>query len=681
MKMRGSRESSLSTRSFACAGAFLLAVGAPFGVLAQVPPAKRDLTAISLEDLMNIQVDTVSRKKESISRVAAAVYVIGAEDIHRSGATNIPDLLRMAPGVNVARIDAHTWAISIRGFNERFSRSVLVLIDGRTVYSPLTGGVNWDQQNVPLEDIERIEVIRGPGGTVWGANAVNGVINILTKSTFDTKGGLIRAEGGTGQSGALAQYGGSLGPKGAYRISENYTAGDDATRADGGEGADGWHTFHTGLRSDWTQSPRDSLMVRGDITEIRGGQTIGNVLSTNVQPDHLHDTRVVSHTADILGRWTRSLAGGSDISLQVYYDRYNRLDGGLREIRNTIDVDFHQHFKAGSRHDVVWGLAYRNTRDNLDGAGTGYLITYNPPRQSDNLFSVFLQDEILLTDSLSLTVGSKLEHNRYTGVEYEPSAQLAWRPTGGQEVWVSLARAIRQPTRTDVGLRVSDPFVLPDGSAAVVSLQGNPESARARLIDFEIGYRTQINKKISIDIATFLSHYNGLLTVEPDGPIAPSPASAVLVIPEEFENLAHARSYGGEVAGTWNVTNRWKISPGYSMTHIMLALDPASNDITARRLPDATPIHQFQVRSQLNLARNIEWDCSLYLVSALRGAAPVPAHNRLDMRLARRIGDSGEISAVGQNLFTAGHAEFFDAEGLLHTQVARSVFGEFTWRF
>ncbi len=654
--------------------------------VAQSSAVPLDLSGKSIEELMNIQISSVSRKDQTLSKVASAIYVLDSESIRRSGATNIPDLLRIVPGVEVAQIDAHTWGISVRGFNERFTRNVLVLIDGRTIYSPSYGGVDWDQQNVPLEDIERIEVIRGPGGTVWGVNAVNGVINIITKKASMTKGGLVRAGGGSQQvASTLLQFGSSAGARGDYRIFGDYANDGNSPGSNNNRAADGSHTLHGGFRSDWTLSPHDSLTIQGDIAEIGAGQTIGNLLSTNLLVDGVYNDAVSVGAANILGHWNRVLSSGSETSLQVSYDRTNRVDTGVRERRQTIDIDFHDHLKWRSRNDIVWGLGYRFTRENITNDSTaataGNVLTFTPPQLSDNLFSAFIQDEFRLTNTLFLTAGSKFEHNEFTGFEYEPSVQVVWQPTDRQEVWISLARAVRQPTRTDEGVHVNFPTVLPNGIPALVTLTGDQNAQVARLRDVEIGYRAQISKRISVDFATFLSYYNGLPTIEPLTPsfsITPSPH---FVIPEELEQLSHARSYGGEIFATWNVNSRWKISPGYSLIHLKLDLDPTSHDPDTGGLGGGTPEHQFQFRSLLNLTSKTDFDSCLFYVSTLRGAGTTPSYTRLDMRLARRVGDSIEISIVGQNLLSARHPEFFDSQGLVHTLVRRTVFGKVTWTF
>ena len=361
-------------------------------------PTPRDLTQFSLEDLMNVQVTSVSKREQKLSKAGAAVYVINQEDIRRSGATNIPDLLRMVPGVHVAQMNTHTWAISIRGFTDKYGDKVLVMIDGRSVYTPLTSGVNWDQQDVPLEDIDRIEVIRGPGGTVWGANAVNGVINIITKSSKATPGGLISAGAGSQEAAqGLVQYGGRIGAKGAYRVFGDYTNLGNSPAPTAQAVTDGWHKSHAGFRSDWELSPKDTMTVQGDLFQSREAQTIDTLFTNDLPREEIFDDQITVGAGNVLGRWDHTLLNGSGTSLQVYYDHYDRVERGLGETRNTVDVDFQHHLTLGSRNNIVWGAGYRVTSDNIT---PGYAIRYQPARRTDNLFSAFVQDEIRLTPSL-----------------------------------------------------------------------------------------------------------------------------------------------------------------------------------------------------------------------------------------------------------------------------------------
>ncbi|MGD1091682.1 MAG: TonB-dependent receptor [Bryobacteraceae bacterium] len=435
-----------ATGAHRCMCVLFAAVWLAIPVFAQTPTAA-DLTQESLEDLMNVQVTSVSKREQKLSRTGAAIFVLTQEDIHRSGMMNIPDLLRMVPGVNVARIDANTWAISIRGFDTRYSDKVLVLIDGRSVYMPSFSGVYWDQLDVPLENIERFEVIRGPGGTVWGTNAMNGVINIITKRSQDTQSGLITAGTGSEENvEGLAQYGGKIGDSGTYRVFGRYFNIETSTLPNGGDAADAWHGEHGGFRSDWTLSPQDSLTVQGDWFETREGQTLTTVLSNNLPTIATFNDPIKVDSENIVGRWDHALQNGSDISLQVYYDHLNRVDEAITEISDNIDASFQHHLEVGSKHNIVWGFDFRQTRDNLT---PGYDVTWSKAQRTDNLYSTFVQDEIRLTKSLSFTIGSKFEHNAYTGFEMEPSAQLVWTPTGHQTVWISAGQAIRQPSRQD----------------------------------------------------------------------------------------------------------------------------------------------------------------------------------------------------------------------------------------
>jgi iron complex outermembrane receptor protein len=647
-----------------------------------VPP--RDLTQFSLEDLMNVQVTSVSKKEQKLSKAGAAIYVINQEDIRRSGATNIPDLLRMVPGVHVAQINGHTWAISIRGFTDKYGDKVLVMIDGRSVYTPLTSGVNWDQQDVPLEDIERIEVIRGPGGTVWGANAVNGVINIITKNSNATLGGLIRAGAGAKESlEGLIQYGGRIDAKGTYRVFGDYTNLGNAPAPTAQAVTDGWHKTHAGFRSDWDLSPRDKLTVQGDLFKSREAQTLDTLIVDDHPREAVIDDQITVAAGNVLGRWDHTLVNGSSTSLQVYYDRNDRVERGLGETRNTADVDFQHHLTMGSRNTIVWGGGYRVTTDSLT---PGYAVRYQPDRRTDNLFSTFVQDEIGLTRSLSLTVGTKLEHNSYIGLEYEPSAQLVWNLTDRQALWASVSRAIRQPARADSDIRVDVALIPLDqgGGIGIVELTGNPSRKAEQLYDFEIGYRAQVTPRLSLDITTFSSYYHGLQTQEPQDPFfTTGPSPSYTVLPFLFSDNAHAHNYGAEVFANWNVTRRWRISPGYNYIQMHVAGDLSSQDPNAGEIANESPKHQFQIRSFLNLTRRLEWDGAVYQVGRLKdgGYGPTPSYTRLDSRLGWRLGESLNLSIVGQNLLSPAHAEYHDAFSILHSLAARSFFAKITWRF
>jgi iron complex outermembrane receptor protein len=662
---------------------FVLAAGlsAEPSVWAQKPAGADDLTQVGLEDLMNVKVTSVSKREQELFRAAAAVYVITQEDIRKSGASNIPDVLRMAPGVEVAQIDANAWAISVRGFNSRYSNKVLVLVDGRSVYTPTFSGVYWDHLEVPLEDIDRIEVIRGPGATVWGANAVNGVINIITRSSKATQGGLIEASAGTKNQAGVLRYGGQLGNSATYRAFGRYSRADNSVLADGSEGADGWSRIHGGFRADWQPSSRDSFTVQGDLFANRGSQNRHRwFMPAPYDPPYAEN--LDSAGGNLLARWNHTLMGGSDTSLSVYYDTYRRVDFGLPEDQKTFNVDFQHHVAVGSRHDIVWGLGGRVLETAVP---PGYQVALAPPRRTDQLYSAFLQDEIRVAPSLWLTLGSKLEHNSYTGFEYEPSARLAWAVSSRQTLWAAASRAIRQPSREEVGVDVQL-FSYPAAPGITVEsrLYGNPRQRSEELRDYEVGYRAQWSKSVSLDLTGFLSFYRHLTTYEPQQlTMLPAPGGVpggLMIAPELYDNRARSVNYGSEAAINWNVTRRWRVSPSYSFLHINTRLDSGSNDTSAIPLSGNSPRHMFQIRSWLNLSRRVEWGQTLYWAQAFPNGT-IPAHTRLDSRLAWRASESTEFSVVGQDLLRPRIMEFGDTFNIVGTQTERSIYGKVTWTF
>ncbi len=660
-------------------GLALLAALVPGKLWAQASP---DLSGTSLDDLMNIEVTSVSKKEQTLSRTGAAVFVISQDDIRRSGATNIPDLLRMAPGVDVAQIDANQWAISIRGFNTLYSNKVLVLIDGRTVYTDSFSGVFWDQVNVPLADIERIEVIRGPGGTVWGANAVNGVINIITKSSADTKGALIAGGGGTKETGeAMAQYGGDAGSDGAYRVYARYFNTGDGKLPGGLAANDGWHTWQAGYRSDWRPSSRDTFSVQGDFLGSGGGATSSFVF-TDPLGEHVLNNSLTNNSGDVLARWVHTLANGSETSLQVYEAVMGRRETDVDISNDTLDVDFEHHLGVGSRQDIVYGLDYRVSRDGLRPL-TGYSFRADPAVRMDNLFAAFVQDEIRLARRLFLTAGTKLDHNDYTGFDLEPSLQLVWTATDRTSFWASAGRAVRQPSHLEYGAQFNQAVVdVPGIGAALVSVVGNPHIQAEHVNDYEAGYRGQLSSRLSFDATGFLSYYDRLETYEPQTPVITMDGDApMLTLPLMFGNLGHARDYGVEFFGRWNVNRRWEISTGFSLLQMKTGKAPSSGDTFLAGVPGSSPHSQPQIRSRLNLRSNVEWDGSAKYVSSLPDLH-VPGYLRVDARLGWRLGQSSEISLIGQNLTSGRHIEFVDLSGLfLTTEVTRSIFTRIAWRF
>ena len=488
------------------------------------------LKDLSLEQLSQIEVTTVSKELAPAFRTPAAIFVITQDEIRRSGATIIPDLLRLVPGVEVAQIDSDKWAIGIRGFQGRLAKDVRVLIDGRSVYTPLFAGVYWESQHVMIEDIDRIEVVRGPGATIWGSNAVNGVINIITKSARETRGMLVSATGGNVDQGALAwRYGGGS-DRLSYRIyGRGFTRGPEF-HSDG-QNFDDWRMGQTGFRMDWNPSARDTFTVQGDAYDTIAGQRLTiSRYSPPINP-------AVQANGDFSGQniraaWRHALASGGDIQVQAYYDRTDRDDLNYEEIRHAFDIDFVHHIPLG-RHDVVWGLGAHISPARF--YQTVPTVDFLPHEQTYNLFSGFLQDEIaLVPDRLAVTIGTKLEHNSFSGLEYQPSVRLAWTPNTRNTIWGAVTRAVRTPSRIEEGFRYT--ALLQPSTPLYVRLIGDGNFSSEQLIGYELGYRTYINKAGFISIAAFHNRYDDLLSVE-NRPAAPeaTPPPPHLVVPLYFE--------------------------------------------------------------------------------------------------------------------------------------------------
>ena len=641
-----------------------------------------DLIDQSLDDLLNIKVTSVSRTEQSLSRTASAVFVISAEDIQHSGANNIPDLLRMVPGIDVAQINSNTWAITARGLNARFSNELLVMIDGRNVYTPTFGGVFWDTLDFPLEDIARIEVIRGPGATIWGVNAVNGVINIIKRNAAETKGGMVTVGGGSLEQGfGTVQYGGKLGKSTDYRVFTKYFNQDQMQGLNGAPGADGWHLLRGGFRTDTNVSARDKLTTQGDIYGGSEASPTAQLFSIT-SPAPLNTNTVVPLSGGFLQSiWTHAISAKSETTLQIYFDQYKRADI-LDEKRNTVGIDFQHHFAWGDRQNVVWGGGYSFSTSSTAGNLSASL---NPPNRSMQLSSAFAQDEIaLIRNQLYVTVGTKLEHNPYTGFSWMPSVRMSWTPSSNQMFWTAISRAHRTPAETDIALR-TDLGAIPSSTQTpnLLVLMGNPHFNNEALTAFEFGYRTNLSKRLSVDIATFYDKYDSQQTTEPGQPFFEnSPSPSHLVLPLVFINQMFGEGHGFETALNWKPAARWTLSPGYAFEQIHMHLRPNSQDVgSVRDAEGSTPVNSAQLRSHVDLARTIGWDVSTYFVDRLSGQK-LPSHTRVDTRLSWRCTESLSIGVVGQNLLKSEHPEFVDnTESVRTTLIGRSAYAKLTWQF
>jgi iron complex outermembrane receptor protein len=656
----------------------LLALATPT-VMGQTPQApQKDLTTTSIEDLMNMEVTSVSKKEQMLSQVAAAIFVITQEEIRRSGATNIPDLLRLVPGLDVAQINGSTWAISARGFNLQFANKLLVLIDGRAVYSPLFGGVNWDTQDVPLEDIERIEVIRGPGGAVWGANAVNGVINIITKKAADTPGMLLAGGGGTQAQGfGMLQYGGKITGSTSYRIFTSYQNNNHFPDLNGQNAEDDWHLLHGGFRADTKLSQNDSLTTQGDVYTGSEGATI--VHSTFSPPGNVNVQRLATLSGgNILGRWNHIFSSRCDTMLQFYFDEFHRGGPDVTDVRDTIDFDFQNHLVLGARQDLIWGAGYRHTVDDTEGTVDE---TFVPADSAKQLLSLFVQDQITLKPNRAyLYVGTKLENSYFTGFDLQPSVHLAWTPSAHRTVWAGISRASRTLTRRDVNI-VAALAALP--GPAEMALFGNPNMKSEHVIAYEAGYRAQPDNRLSIDFTAFLNTYSGLESTEPLPPFFdPNSVPPRLVYPTSFNNDMHGTTEGFEASVNWKATSRWTLSPGYSFLQMHLHGDPNADDAAlVADTEGSNPRHQAQLRSHFELTHGLAWDANAYFVGRLP-AQFVSSYTRLDTQLTWRLAERMELYLVGQNLLRDHHVEFNDTfQSVNSSQIKRSAYAKITWQF
>ncbi len=637
--------------------------------------AKTDVVVRSLD----MEVTSVAREKSTVGHSPAAVFVVTPEMIRRSGATSVPQVLRMVPGMDVARISTDSWAVSARGFNGRFANKLLVLIDGRTVYTPVFSGVHWDMQDVLLEDVERIEVIRGPGGTLWGANAVNGVINIITKSAQDTQGAYATAGGGTEERATDAvRYGGRFGENLSWRVyGKHYERDGGAWTNDAFGGAhDDGRQGRVGFRMDWDPGGAKSDLVTVQGEHYVGASGIADFRTQTLPPftvPVIGDDRITGQ--HLLTRWTHTYDKDRDWSLQAYYDEYLRDGPTFFEMVETWDLDFQRRFPLSERQHIVWGIGFRLMQDDLRGPDP-FTLTAIPGQRQTTLASGFVQDEVtLIEDRLTWTVGTKLEDNSYTGLEVQPGTRLLWTPDRRHSIWGAISRAVRTPSRIDDDLffTAGPPFV-----PGFLRVTGNRGFVSEDMIAYETGYRGQMTDKFAWDVAVFYNVYDHLRTLVYGTPyveFVPPPPHAVL--PARFGNGAGGEGYGVELGADWEVSDRWRVHGAYTFLRLHLHGDPFLDPATE----GASPQHQVYLRSSWDLGRHVEFDLMARYVDDLP-ALDVPAYLSMDLRLGWRPTKQWELAVVGQNLLERSHREY-NAELMSRAQataVERGVYGTITWR-
>lgn len=643
---------------------------------AQQPPggALRDL---SLEQLGGLEVTTVSKQPEAVWRSAAAVVVLTQEDIRRSGATSLPDLLRLIPGVQVSQLDSDHWAVGVRGLASAFSKSLLVLIDGRSVYTPLFGGVFWQVQDTMIQDIERIEVIRGPGGTIWGANAVNGVINVVTRSSKDTTGALVSIGGGNVDQGEVSfRFGGTHGDSLSYRIYGKGFARDAEHHTDP-HVFDDWNMGQAGFRVDATRHEGETLTVQGDVYKGSAGELVA--VGSFFPPKQLiveGSDRVSG--GNLLTRWERTSQTGAGFRLQAYYDRTNRQAIHFGESRDTFDIDFLHHTPAGDRHDISWGAGARFSPSDFTPVYS--TLDFSPEDSTHRTFTAFAQDEVaVVRDALWLTVGSKFEHNNFSGLEVQPSARLLWRRTARETWWTSVSRAVRTPSRIDtdlelIGYGVSDPVL------AYLAVDGTKDFQAERLIGFEAGYRRLVTPQLYVDVTTFHNNYDKLagfgafdITLQ----MEPVPYLRFAV---PYENVIKGTTDGFEIAPDWKPAPWWHLNGAYSFLTINMGPRPGSNNDENNILlyEGSSPRHQAFVRSSFVLPRGVSFD-QTYRFSSHLPSHQISGYQTADLHLGWQVNDRVALSMTGQNLLQSDHPEFFRDE-IPPVGIRRSVYAAITWR-
>lgn len=672
-------------RASYCLAWLALVLGACAAAAVSADEEVVDVTRLSLEQLMDVEVYSVSKQNESLAHSPAAVFVVSQDDIRRSGATTIPEALRMVPGLQVAHVDRNQWAVSARGFNGAFFANKLqVLIDGRSVYTPLFSGVWWDSQDTMLEDIERIEVIRGPGASLWGANAVNGVINIITKKAKDTQGGLLSVQAGMEEHGTVGmRYGGQLNEDTHYRVYGKYFDRDDFKDVQGHDAGDTGRSGRGGFRVDSSINAVDDLTIQGDVHDTTANTAPTADFSYTPSPSQfLLPAGEKINGENLLTRWQHRISQTSVTKLQMYWDRTER-NGVLldfREAINTFDVDFQHDLQWSDTHRIVWGLGYRYLHRNSNG---GDKVILDPAQRTDELLSGFVQDDItLLPDTLQLTLGSKLEHKNTVGLQVQPTGRLLWTPDHENSVWLSASRAMRMPSWIEQDARYNLSLLPPVPGGAplptLLQLQGNRQVESEEVLAYELGYRSQLSRGLSFDTALFYNDYRDLVSNDL-GACAFQPALGLIQCPLLTRNRMYGESYGVELATNWHPWDYWRLQTGYTLTHIDLRHRDGFNAFAVRS-ENSDPQQQVFLRSSLDLPHQVTFDLMFRYVDS-SPALGVKAYPTLDARVAWKPVRDVELSVTGRNLTDDMHFEAGNQVGIAATQVQRDVLLGMRWSF
>ena len=676
-----------------------------------------DFLNFSLEELISLDipdVTSVSRKKQRLMDSAAAIYVITSEDILRSGVTSIPEALRMVPGMQVARLNGNTWSISTRGFNYIFANKLLVLIDGRTVYSPLFSGVNWDVQDTLMEDIDRIEVIRGPGAALWGANAVNGVINVITKKAADTKGSLVSL--GTGnEEKAFGSYrhGGELGETGFYRVYFKAFKRDGMAKENGSDANDDWKMKRAGFKMEWKPTFYTDLTLQGGL--YQGTTRPALKIFKNDEPfagdkgmQMLENISRDQRGGNLIAHWKKTVSNTEDYSLRAVLDDYQNFDYRVTEKRQSFDMEFQHYFQPIENHDLVWGVGFRRTWYQM--SDMQYIIHRDEngkPKDSrqDNLYSLFAQDDITLNDHWNVSFSARYEHNEFTGKEFQPNARLTWKATKDRTLWASVSKAVKTPSVSETSVYTDNitffeqNFGIPNAEhRKVLSITDNRDLQSEKLTAFELGYREQFGSSFRLDVTGFYNQYSDIVayvtqTSCPDGSpiiegfICPTTRPNFYRLPSTLINGIDATTYGLEAVADWQVKDWWKLQLTYSWLQVDASPNTSNPNLqfalkrNEALIENLNANHTMNLRSSMNLSHQWYFDVWIRGISNMKNAN-VPGYTALDVRIAKKVNDNLEFSLVAQNLFDKQRAEFTEIfSGLGATEIEESWYAQIRWSF
>ena len=666
-----------------CTACFLS--GAPVSCFASGMEGQNEYIDMDISQLMNITITSVSKKPQSLSDAAAAVFVITAEDIKNSGVTNVADALAMAPGLQVAKISASKWSVSSRGFSGYTSNKLLTLIDGRSIYSPAYGGTFWDEQSVLLEDIDRIEVIRGPGGTLWGANAVNGVINIITKKAEDTQGGLLTAGAGDQEKIiAGARYGAKLGESTYGRLSLSYNDREENSLYFDGTGAgDGWQSSRGSVRLDGDHGSKGRWTVQGALYKNDEDQTISPYWIMEPPYFTSKNGSIEDEGANILGRYEYSYSDDTILTVQSYYDYTDRLDDFYQQTFSIYDLEVQFQMAAGKSNSLTMGSGYRRTKGEFNDFGQIFL-----PDRTDDLYSAFLQDEItLIPDNLWLTLGTKWEHNDYTGTEWQPSARILWKPAKNHSLWSSVARAVRTPAMVETGGKIVAAVVPTEFGVVQSNLVGNEDFESEALIAYEAGYRWQTSVDVSIDLAVFYNDYEDIYTLSSEPPATGYDLT--------FINGITGDSRGFEAVVDWKAADWLSFQAVYSYLNMSFELQDGvartmQSDTVSSYFDNSSPQHQLSLRSTMNVGK--DWKVNLWLryvdeivvinsQDFFGGELALDDYFIFDANITWCITDNIEFMVAGQNLFEQRQLQYASEYSTPPTAIERGFYGKVTWRF